>query len=548
MTYAERAVAYAEDVTAGDILACDYVRLAAQRMLDDMERQDSPWVFDSGQAGRVCEFIEVLPHTKGKWAARGMKTTLEDWQCFILCNVFGWLDRETGLRRFRNVYIEVPRKNGKSHLSAGVGLYMLCKDNEFGAEVYSGATTEKQAWEVFRPARLMMKRTPILQKAFNVEVNAKSLHRPQDGGRFEPVVGNPGDGASPSCAIVDEYHEHDSDRLVETMRTGMMSREQPILWIITTAGGNIGGPCHRQRGDVVRLLEGTVEDDRTFGVIYTVDDPAEWKTDDALREANPNYGVSVLVDGLKSDRLQAIQNSHKQAAFKTKHLNVWIGAGAPWMNMEWWNSQADTSLSPEQFEGEAVWFGVDLASKIDIASAVMAFRRGEDVYLFGRHYVPESRISEVERYRGWVTDGHLIATPGDIIDHTRIRDDLLHDAKRYRWVQAGFDAYNATQMIVEVNEKLGRDDAAVDVPMSVAHLSEPMKWLEARTKAGTLHHDGNPVMNWMMSNVVARVDNNDNVFPRKEREENKIDGVVAAILALGCMIRTDERPMPGIVV
>lgn len=549
MTYSDRAVEYAERATAGEVLACDYVRLACQRFLDDLNREgdDWPWVFDRELANQRCRFIEAMPHTKGRWAARGETTRLEDWQCFIETNVWGWVNGD-GKRRFQIVYVEVPRKNGKSHLTAANGNLAFAADGEYGAEVYSGATNEKQAWEVFRPARLMAKRTDSFRSTFGVEINAKSMHIPADGSRFEPIIGKPGDGASPHMAIVDEYHEHDSDALVETMRTGMGAREQPILWIITTAGSDIEGACYRQRQDVVRLLEGTIRDDRTFGVIYTIDEGDDWKSDEALEKANPNLDVSVSREFLKQERLRAIQNSHKQAAFKTKHLNVWVSAGSPWMNMEWWNACADTSLTLEQFEGEAVWIGVDLASKIDIASVMLAFRRDEDVYLMGRHYIPESRMDEVDRYRGWVEDGHLTTTPGDIIDHETIQSELVRDAGRFRWVQAGFDAYNATQMIVHVNKELGRDDAAIDVPMTVAHLSEPMKWLEARTKAGTLHHDGNPAMNWMMSNVVARVDHNDNVFPRKERHENKIDGVVASIMALGCMIRSEERPQPGIIV
>ncbi|EFK3632052.1 hypothetical protein A8343_002309 [Escherichia coli] len=187
-----------------------------------------------------------------------MPITLEPWQLFVVCCAFGWVNKGSRLRRFREVYTEIPRKNGKSAISAGVALYCFACDNEFGAEVYSGATTEKQAWEVFRPARLMCKRTPMLTEAFGIEVNASNMNRPEDGARFEPLIGNPGDGSSPHCAVVDEYHEHATDALYTTMLTGMGARRQPLMWAITTAGYNIEGPCYDKRREVIEMLNGSV--------------------------------------------------------------------------------------------------------------------------------------------------------------------------------------------------------------------------------------------------------------------------------------------------
>ncbi|EIV6944794.1 TPA: hypothetical protein N6Y29_001238 [Escherichia coli] len=191
-----------------------------------------------------------------------MPITLEPWQLFVICCAFGWVNKGSRLRRFREVYTEIPRKNGKSAISAGVALYCFACDNEFGAEVYSGATTEKQAWEVFRPARLMCKRTPMLTEAFGIEVNASNMNRPEDGARFEPLIGNPGDGSSPHCAVVDEYHEHATDALYTTMLTGMGARRQPLMWAITTAGYNIEGPCYDKRREVIEMLNGSVTEKR----------------------------------------------------------------------------------------------------------------------------------------------------------------------------------------------------------------------------------------------------------------------------------------------
>ncbi|MEI8438876.1 terminase large subunit [Escherichia coli] len=252
---------YARDVVRGKIVACQFVIQACQRHLDDLMAEKSKsfrYRFDKDLAERAAKFIQLLPHTKGEWAFKRMPITLEPWQLFVICCAFGWVNKGTRLRRFREVYTEIPRKNGKSAISAGVALYCFACDNEFGAEVYSGATTEKQAWEVFRPARLMCKRTPMLTEAFGIEVNASNMNRPEDGARFEPLIGNPGDGSSPHCAVVDEYHEHATDALYTTMLTGMGARRQPLMWAITTAGYNIEGPCYDKRREVIEMLNGSV--------------------------------------------------------------------------------------------------------------------------------------------------------------------------------------------------------------------------------------------------------------------------------------------------
>jgi phage terminase large subunit-like protein len=541
--HVDAAMRYARGVAAGIIPACKWVQLACNRHLADLEKcivmGEWEYRFDSARANRVCKFISLLPHTKGKWAtARTGKNRiqLEPWQCFILCVLFGWVHVETGYRRFRACYICVPRKNGKSILSAGIGLYMLAMDGEHGAEVYSGATSEKQAWEVFRPARLMAQKTPKYLERYGVEVNAQTLCLPGDMSRFEPVIGKPGDGASPSCAIIDEYHEHKTDELVDTMVTGMGAREQPLLLIITTAGSNTGGPCYAMQLDVQKTLDGVIDNETLFGVIYGIDEADDWTTEDALRKANPNFDISVSREFLLQQQREAVQSSRKQNIFKTKHLNLWVGAREAFFNLEAWNRLADSELNPAQFEGEDAWLGMDLASKIDIASTVRLFKRVESgqehYYAFARHYVPEDTVSDPERkqYAGWAYDGHMTLTEGSMIDQDAIKADVLDDAGRHAIQGCGFDAYGGTKLSAEL---MADGVPMVEVPMTTRHLSEPMKWLEALILSGRIHHSGDPVLTWMVSNVVAKTDANDNVFPRKEAPENKIDGAVALIIALG---------------
>ncbi|HIE9226803.1 TPA: terminase large subunit domain-containing protein [Klebsiella variicola subsp. variicola] len=229
---------YARDIVGGKILACQLTILACQRHLDDLERAKDPhwpYRFDKNKAERFLRFAQKMPHTSGEWARRKLRIEFEAWQKFALGVPFGWVHKKTGLRRFSEIYIEVPRKNGKSAIAAAVGNYMFCADGEHGAEVYCGATTEKQAWKVFSPALQMVKKLPALRQKFSIKPWAKKMTRP-DGSVFAPVIGDPGDGDSPSCAIIDEYHEHTTDALYTTMTTG--NRNNATAVPVMVAEGN----------------------------------------------------------------------------------------------------------------------------------------------------------------------------------------------------------------------------------------------------------------------------------------------------------------------
>lgn len=546
--YAAIAERYAKDVVATKIPACRWVRLACQRHLGDLARvkqRGFPYTFDAAAAGKACAFIELLPHVKGKWAAKSERLHLAPWQVFKTAALFGWVRKKDGLRRFRKAIILEPRKNGKSAWAAGVGLYMLAMDGEHGSEVYSGATTEKQAWEVFRPARLMALKTPALLSAAGIEVNASNLHILANGSRFEPMIGRPGDGASPHCAIVDEYHEHDTDDMVSTMETGMGAREQPLMLVITTAGSNIAGPCYQMVVEARRMLEGIVDDPELFALMYGIDGAQgrpedadyqpgdDWTKPETLRKANPNFDVSVKGEFLLSQQRDAINNARKASAFRTKHLNEWVFAKEAYFNVAKWQAAAEPGLRIEDFAGMPCTVGLDLASKVDIAAAVFLFRRPTGGFAaFGRFYLPEKTI-ETEatgNYETWRRAGRLIQTDGDMIDHGRILDDLVEASKIFTIESIGYDPAQATMLVTEAQ--------AAGLPVcefrhTVMNMSEPMKEVEALIRSEKIAHDGDPCFAWQIGNVVAKEDAKDNVYPRKERAENKIDAAVALIMAMG---------------
>lgn len=538
----DRGIKFARDVIAGKIPACRYVKQACQRHFDDVSASRSKnfkFKFDPAEAERRLALIQQLPHVKGEWAFKRQLVTLEPWQCFGVAMTFGWLRKGSGTRRFRESYWEVPRKNGKSVKAAGIGISMFVADREFGAEVYCGATTEKQAWEVFRPARLMIKRSPMLIEAAGIEVNASNMNKPADGSRFEPLIGNPGDGSSPSCSIVDEYHEHLDAALYETMLTGMGARRQPLMFIITTAGSNIEGPCYDKRRQVIDMLEGVTPDDELWGWIWTIDEGDDWSDPKVLSKANPNIGISVYQEYLESQQQRAIKNASFQNTFKTKHLNVWVSARAAYFNMESWR-KCEESLSIDDFEGHECYMALDLASKTDIAARVNIFPRVIDgkVHYYSvapRFYLPEDTImngkerSVVERYQRWLNMGLLTPCDGAENDFCMIRDEMISDANRFSVREVPHDPWGAFQIAFDI-EQAGL--IAVKIPQTVAHLSPAMKELNAAILSGRFHHDGNPILGWMIANVVAKEDANENVFPRKERNESKIDGAVATIMGV----------------
>jgi len=526
-----RAIQYADKVIGGTVPACEFVKQACSRFISDLKRNDIH--LDQDKANEWCLFLEKLPHVKGKWAAAGEKLILGDWQIFCTVNIFGFYVTDSGRRRFTEVYIEVPRKNGKSFWIAGVGIGMMTIENEYGAEVYCGATTEKQAWEIFRPAKQICSRLPKLQEKFGLEVNAKTLSILKNGSRFEPVIGIPGDGASPSCGIADEYHEHKTSDLVDTFITGMGARENPLMLIITTAGADMGGPCYDKRADMINILKGTVIDDRIFGIIYTIDEDDQWDTVEAQIKANPNYGISVDTEFLEGQLVQARRSPTKQAAYKTKHLNLWIGAKAAWMNMLAYQKCRKKALSIEDFKGRKCVIAIDLASKIDIASMAVLFPplANEGYTAFVKHYLPEDVILEGgnTRYKAWHQGGHFEATPGNVIDYSYIEDDLMQLKSLYEIIEVPYDPFQATQFSVRM---LDEGFPMVEVGATVKNFSEPMKELEALIFKEQINFTDCPILMWMFGNVTARLDLKDNIFPNKERPENKIDGVVAIIMAL----------------
>ena len=540
MTYTEKAHKYARGVVSGEILAGKYVKQACQRQLDDLERwkgKSAPYRFDEAAADFVCGFIECLPHIKGEWARQGRTIDLEPWQCFILCTVFGW-KRADGTRRFRTAYTEVARKNAKSTLSSGVGLYMLVGDGEPGAEVYSGATTRDQARIVWDDARRMAQKTATFRE-LGIKTHAHAITN-DDGGSFKALSAEAKnlDGLNIHCAIIDELHAHRTREVWEVLETGTGARAQPLLWAITTAGSDRSGICYEQRGYVLKILNRAVEDETYFGIVYSLDDGDDWADERNWGKANPNLGVSAKLDDLQRKAKKALQQTAAQPGFLTKHLDQWVNADQAWMDMRKWDACGDPTLDIQDFRGEPCWLGVDLASKTDIAALTALFARDGKRQLFRWCWVPEETVegSTNSQYPGWAIEGRLRQTDGATTDLDAIADQIRDLSKEFDLRSVAFDPWQALKTMQELQAE---GIPVVEYRNTIGNLSEPMKQFEADVLDGKIVHEGCPLVAWQVSNVVCHLDQKDNVMPRKERAENKIDWPVSAIYAYGMYLRDE---------
>lgn len=558
--YVDVAEKYAKDVCSGRIAACKWVRLACKRHLDDLKRKGWAYRFDRWHGNDVCDFIEKLPHTEGIWDTPTIK--LEPPQVFILVVVFGWRRKADGKRRFSYVYIEMARKGAKSTLTAGVSLYCLCCENEVGPQVIIGATTGEQAGKVFNPAKRMVDKTGDLRDAFGVQSWARSITCAANGGFIQPInaKGKTQDGWNPHVGVLDELHAHPDRTLFDVIKSAFGARKNPLLWIITTAGFNTNGVCYEQRTYLTKVLEGIFEGDHFFGIIFTLDDAVLDETgkvivpaDDPFNEkvwikANPMLGITPSLLTMRADAKDARASPTSEGNFKTKNLNIWLNAATRWLNMVRWLQCGDPTLSWDAFKGLDCFVGGDLADKDDITALVLAAYDNSGRLIFKpMFWLPEAVLNDAEHgegrgpapYRTWWQQGHLQLTPGDWVDHNVIKAQVIDWVETFGVKKITFDQFAAAQaMASSINEThgYGVEPLAGILHKNARSVTDPAKELEARVKGGParLRHDGNPVMNWMASNVVVdrRVDGT--ILPKKEKamSPEKIDGIDALVNAI----------------
>jgi phage terminase large subunit-like protein len=538
--YVGAALDYAHDVVSARVPACRWVRLACERQLRDLDTyksKDDPFYFDAQAGNRVCDIVQRFPHIKGVWAQRRKRIELEPWQCFIVCSVFGWMCRATDTRRFRVAYIEVPRKNAKSTLTSALGNYLVACDGEAGAHVVSVANTRDQAKLIFNDAQLMAKREPGFLSKFGVQVNAHTIVQAETASKFEALSAEHSnlDGLNIHAALIDELHAHPTRGLWDVLETATGSRAQSLIWAITTAGLNRASVCYEQRGHVIEILNGAVQDDSYFGIIYTIDDGDDPYAEESQIKANPNYGVSIYLDGLRTAAARAQTMPSQQNAYLTRHLNVWVNADSAWLPAGAWEKCADSNLEILDFEHQPCYLGLDLAFRSDIAALVAYFPpQGKRDWgaVFGYYYLPEDTIARAENahYQGWESAGRLVSTPGPVTNFDYILDQVADFAARFEVVEIASDPYKNLPIVTGL-QKQGLRMPIVDIRQSPPNMSPAMIELEGLVLSQKIHHDGDPILAWMMANVKCHR-SGDLIQPRKDSDEKKIDGVTALVMAL----------------
>ncbi len=528
---------YISDVLSGKVVVSETTKQTFIRHeRDKLFAPESGWLFDKKAVERVFDFCTLLKHSPDKryW----VEFRPEPWQAAIIYIIFGWKKKD-GTRRFNYAYIEIPKKNGKTTFAAVFANYLLFFDGEEEAEVYLAATVEKQAHICFDKAKRMIEKSPALAKRSRTLTNNVSIQT--TGSKMEPLGRDSEsmEGINPSGAIIDEYHVFSwkNNIVFENIQSATVNRKQPLVVIITTSGRDKDLPCFEYRNLCIDILKGIKKQDDTFAIIYTIDDDDDWKNPAAWQKANPNWGVSVLPERFEDEFKGAVNSKTKEVSFKTKQLNLWVDAPTVWISDEKW-MQCSHGLEYSDLIGQVCYAGIDLASHVDINALALFFpnlkgRSCIRVYF----WIPEDKVKEkADRvdYAQWAKEGHIYITPGSFIDVYQQGNDIINILKQCNVAGVGYDPFMAHHGIIQLLLKGGVPVERMDPYIqSLRNMSAPSKEFERMINSKELEHFNNPVLRWMMRNVMLITDSNDNYKPDKKRSREKIDGVIACITAIG---------------
>jgi phage terminase large subunit-like protein len=559
MLAAER---YAHDVLEGRKVAGLYIKQAAQRFLNDRKRTDIE--FNEKEANRAVNFIErKLRHWEGSW--RGKPMILEDWQKFIVQQIFGWFNN--GKRRIRSVYIQIARKNGKTSFAAAILLYHLIADRENTPQILVGANNEDQAKICVNSAGRIIQQSPDFSDDLDDETiklsiygrNIIGIYHKEKDGVVKPMSKNPDtqDGFNPSIGVVDEYHEAKDDALLNVIESGQGARPEPILFVITTAGFVKTGPCYSKlRRSSIEILAGKTTDDAHLAFIWEPDEDDKWDDETSWHKSNPNLNVSVFVDYLRT-RLTKAKNegSSKEVDFKTKNLNMWVDAPTVWIQDDTWTKNhypvskyGDAGIKIEDLIGARCFGGLDLSTGIDLNAFALMFPNFKEINgkwitpVLWWFWIPKTMVkTETFDYSDWVNAGYITPTEGvfeNVIDHMKIVADIVPLPLQYYIQAIAFDQRLAYHGVVQslgatfgTSEKEDIVQGLYPYTQSMPNVSAPTKELETLITNSQLEHFNNPVARWMMGNVVLKKDAAGQIMPDKSKSQFKIDGIAAMVNA-----------------
>lgn len=559
MTIKEELIQYAKDCINDTKHCCQKHRWACERFLRDISHEETdefPYIFDDAKAERFYKWASLHKHTKGVLVNTPIIFT--PIQRFIFGNIYGWVHKDTGYRRFTKAYWQVGRKNAKSQSLGLVGDYELMALGEDNSEVYIGATKTLQAKIIYNEVIAMLKKSSALFKgkwkeAYStiVHIKSNSIMR-----ALSKDDGKTGDGLNPQCGLIDEYHAHPTDEILEVIKTGMIARRQPLLFIITTAGNNLGGPCYRIEYPLVsQILNPDIEFDIPdyFCMVNELDRDEEGNLIDDINDeecwikANPIAATyEVGLKNIRSNYMSAIKSPEKMVSFMTKNMNIWVKQSAQsYIDMAKWKARGRLN---EDFEndlgislyGYDAYVGIDVSKTIDLTAAGIIIpvdiNNSKKFITLAHGFIPEETVQTKERtdkipYRLWSEKGWLTITPGEIVDYRFMTKWIEETLNKYglNIKDVCYDPYNATHYTQELESNKGW--GIVEIRQGIITLSEPTKSFRAETYQGNILHPTNDLLDWAISNAVTKVDAQENIMLDKAKSTERIDPIAAVINA-----------------
>jgi phage terminase large subunit-like protein len=505
----------------------------------DPSPRTGDYYFDEEAAQRAIDFFPAcLKHVKGEWA--GKPLTLENWQKAIVGNLFGWKREDDGLRRYRTVFVYIPRKNSKSTMAAGLVLYLLFCDDEPGAEIYSAAAEREQASLVYDVAKGMVEQEPELAKRCTIYKAARRILLP-DHSFYVPVSADSASkhGYNAHAVVVDELHTQPDGELVDVLETSMGARRQPVMMHLTTADYDRPSVCNKTLDYARKVRDGVLDDPTFLPVVYeTLRDADDWTSEEVWARVNPNYGVSVKKEYLKQKYQKALDEPSFENTFKRLHLNMQTSTDVRFVSMEQWDKGAG-AIDERMLRGKPCFTGIDLSSTTDTTAMVHVFPWDDGEFIIvPRIFVPKNNARKRERhdrvpYQAWADQGFLTMTDGDVVDYAYIRAQLHRDSEQFAIREIAVDRWNFEAVRQQLISEGIPEDKFVMFGQGFASMSAPTKELEKLIISVKIIHGGHPVMRWMMSNLVVETDAADNYKPSKKKSTERIDGPVALIMALG---------------
>jgi len=498
--------------------------------------------FDEDAANRVVTFIERhISHVKGEKA--GKKFELEDWQKEdIIRPLFGWKNKKTGLRKYQTCYIELPRKNGKSSLSAGIALYLLFADGEKGAEVYSAAGDRQQAGIVFEIAKSMALNDPQIRA--NCKLFKNSIVHEKSNSFYKAISAeaSTAHGFNASGIIFDELHVQPNRELWDTLTTSTGARKSPLTIAITTAGYDKNSICWEVHEYAMKVKNGTIKDDSFLSCIYAADPDDDFMSEETWKKANPGFGTIVKKEYLEKEAKKAQKVVSYENTFRRLHLNQWTTNETKWLSDSQWMECNIAPINLETYRGKKCWAGLDLASVKDISAFVLVFPEDDKIDVLPFFFSPKdnafirSRRDGVD-YIGWEKQGLMTLTEGSVTDYNFIKEKIKEIAEQVNIVSIAFDRWNASQLVIDlVNDGLPMESFG----QGFASMSAPTKELERMVLDKKINHAGNPILRWMCGNLQMKLDPSGNIKMDKAKSKEKIDGMVALAMAIGSYMSREE--------